>query len=156
MNSVPIEAIVGIVAVVQILVQLLSRFIDHFLEKSKERENDLAIAAALAPALKVLEAIGTEVQDLAEAEKERKRFMTDLMRQRGDELRMLNDLYLMHKVNDADGRPVWYFPRRMTEMAEEHAAHLRELKGLHKEAAASLAWVVRKLSQPRPGSGERA
>lgn len=91
---VPIEVLVAVIAVVQVLSQGIVQIVMGFLGKAKSKGDDEMM-------LRLLAAIERLNDD------------------RDAEAHMIRDLHEMHKVTDKDGRPIWYFPGSIGDLMKQ-------------------------------------
>jgi len=131
--SVSNEVLLGAFAIIQILGVALSKIIDGFIDRDRTA------------------ALESRLDDLVEQDKIRMDLINQANKARFEDSRMLSDLYSIHKVTDSEGRPAWYFPRKMMDIADQHLEHLRDISLAQKEAALTLESIFKRLSAPRKG-----
>lgn len=100
-SMVPVDVLVGVIAVVSVLAQGLVQALLHFVGKGK----------------------GKEAKDTVDENRETLKKILGALERRSDEQAnnayMIRDLYDMHKVTDGEGRPIWYFPGSVAELIEQ-------------------------------------
>lgn len=114
------EALLAIFAAVQVLSVALSKVIDYFVDRGRTD-----------PIEAKLDALTKSAEQWAP--------------RRAEDSRMISDMYTMHKVTDDEGRPIWYFPKKMLDMADEHLEMLREISLAQKETALEMKSIVNQL-----------
>lgn len=121
------EVLLAAFAAIQILSMAMSKVIDYFIERNK------------------LDPIETKVDSLLVSDVKRQAILERMVERKAEDGRMIADLYAMHKVIDEDGRPVWYFPKKMLDMADEHLEMLREIAMAQRETALEMKSIVNQL-----------
>src|SRR5262249_22493408 len=122
------EVLLAAVTVMQVLSIAVSKVIDYFLEKGKT------------------DPIENKIDKLLDADKAREGTIREMARVKAEDSRMLQDLYAMHKVIDDEGRPAWFFPKKMLEMSEDHLTMLRDIALAQKEAALTMKAIIDRLT----------
>jgi hypothetical protein len=117
------EALLAIFAAIQVLSVALSKVIDYFVDKSRQ------------------DPVEAKIDKLLENDDERQ----EHIKSNYDMYRMIADMYAMHKVIDDEGRPVWYFPKKMLDMADKHLELLRDISNAQKETASKMESIVSQL-----------
>lgn len=119
------EVLLAAFAAIQVLTVIIGKVVDYFLDKGK------------------MDPLEAKIDKLLELEKARQQSINEMMRVKVEDSRMLADLYTMHKVIDEDGRPAWFFPKKMLDMSEKHLEMLREISVAQKDAAHEMNAIFR-------------
>lgn len=136
MQEPPFEVILALVALVQVLVHALVRFGDWIFGKGKTDKID---------------SLGSHIAKLIERDDRRQKMVEEMIAVHRAQDRKIDELYDMHKQTNIDGRPVWWFPPQMLELAKEQLDELREIANTQKEAAIIMKSITRDLAQLKGG-----
>jgi hypothetical protein len=122
------EVLLAAIGVFQVFSVAMSKVIDYFVEHGKA------------------DALESKIDRLLESDGKRMEVIQRMASTKADDARILADLYQMHKVTDDEGRPAWYFPKKMLELSEDHLELLRDVAMAQKEAALTMKSIVDKLA----------
>lgn len=122
------EVLLAAFAAVQLMVAIIGKVVDHFLERGRT------------------EPLEEKLNQVLANDKEHTSNMREFLSRHADNSRMVTDLYAMHKVTDDDGRPAWYFPKKMLEMGEKNLEMLREIAMAQKETVHEMKSLVKELA----------
>lgn len=125
------EVLLAAFAAVQVLTAILGKVVDFFVDRGR------------------IDPVEAKLDELIKRDVDRSGNVKDFLSRHADNSRMIADLYTMHKVIDEDGRPAWYFPKKMLDMGEKNLEMLREISMAQKETVHEMKMLVKELARMR-------